>query len=170
MNKGLKGTGLVLYNVPMLRMSKLTDYGALVLTCLARQPDAIVRASEVATSTHLAQPTVSKLLKMLATDGLVESFRGAHGGYRLARPAEQISLMAIIDSLEGPVSLTECATADGDCSQALTCSARPNWMGINAVIRNALLEVSLADLAQPVVGAESNGIAVGIPLRIGDAG
>lgn len=147
-------------------MSKLTDYGTVVMTCLAHKPDSIVRAAEVAQSTHLAAPTVSKLLKLLASSGLVESFRGAHGGYRLARPAEDITLVEIIDALEGPVALTECTTAEGDCSQAQVCTVRPNWMRINAVVRSALCGVSLAELAEPPVGSGTPGVGVPLPVAV----
>ena len=71
----------------MLRVTKLTDYATVVLTALAARPDAVLSASELAEQAGLEIPTVAKVLKPLAQAGLVEGFRGAHGGYRLARPA-----------------------------------------------------------------------------------
>ena len=75
----------------MLRMSKLTDYGTMVLAELATNGRALSTASQVADSTHLTLPTVSKLLKSLVHAGLVVSARGVQGGYALARPAASIS-------------------------------------------------------------------------------
>ena len=82
----------------MLRMSKLTDYGTVVLTCLADQHRR--SAADVAVNTRLAVPTVSKLLKALTRAGLVVSHRGPHGGYELAREADEISAAEILDALE----------------------------------------------------------------------
>ena len=99
----------------MLRMSKLTDYGTMVLAQLAANSRGLTTAGQVADATHLGQPTVSKLLKSLVRAGLVVSTRGVQGGYALARPAEAISAAEIIDALEGPVALTECSSAAGGC-------------------------------------------------------
>ena len=95
----------------MLRISKLTDYGTLILVHLAGgERGRHYPASDLAEGTHLALPTVQKVLKILAKNGLVESARGADGGYRLARPAEQITAAEIVDSLEGPVAIIpECS-------------------------------------------------------------
>ena len=75
----------------MLRISKLTDYGTVILACLASQPDRLWTAAEVAERTHVGLPTVSKLLKKLQRSGLVISTRGSHGGYQLARPPGEIT-------------------------------------------------------------------------------
>ncbi|MDH3768701.1 MAG: SUF system Fe-S cluster assembly regulator, partial [Gammaproteobacteria bacterium] len=100
----------------MLRMSRLTDYGTVILAHLARDDsNGLHTTSHVAEQTHLASTTVSKLLKMLTRAGLISSFRGATGGYRLARPASEISAAQIIDALEGPVSITECSAQTHSC-------------------------------------------------------
>ena len=94
----------------MLRISRLTDYGTMILVHLAGQNAGLCSASDVAAGTHLALPTVQKLLKTLAKSGLVSSVRGADGGYRLARAPEQITAAEILNVLEGPVAITECST------------------------------------------------------------
>jgi FeS assembly SUF system regulator len=131
----------------MLRMSKLTDYGTMVLAQLAADPSRLATAGEVAEATRLGQPTVSKLLKALVHAGLVLSARGVQGGYVLARPAEQISAAEIIDALEGPVAITECAMGNG-CDLESHCRVASAWQRINLSIRRALQEVTLADLQQ----------------------
>ncbi|HNP34970.1 MAG TPA: SUF system Fe-S cluster assembly regulator [Woeseiaceae bacterium] len=130
----------------MLRISKLTDYGTVVLAHLAADQNGVVSAAEVAAATHLALPTVSKLLKSLARAGLVRSTRGAGGGYQLARPAHEISAADVIDALEGPVSITECSSLDSHCEHESNCSVGGAWQRINIAIRHALEEVSLLDL------------------------
>jgi FeS assembly SUF system regulator len=130
----------------MLRMSKLTDYGTLVLSQLASSGSAPASAVVVAGQTRISLPTVSKLLKALTRSGLVVSTRGAHGGYALARPAEQITAAEIIDALEGPVAITECSANSGSCDLESHCRVGRAWQRINFSIREALGRVTLADL------------------------
>jgi FeS assembly SUF system regulator len=130
----------------MLRMSKLTDYGTLVLSELGAGGSGPSSAGVVAGRTHLALPTVSKLLKALTRSGLVVSTRGAQGGYALARPAEQITAAEIIDALEGPVAITECSAQAGSCDLEAFCHVGGAWQRINLSIREALQQITLADL------------------------
>jgi FeS assembly SUF system regulator len=139
----------------MLRISKLTDYGTLILTQLPVDGHGLASAGQVSASTRLAQPTVSKLLKAMVRAGLVVSTRGASGGYALARPARDISAAQIIDALEGPVAITECSSASGTCSLESICGVGHAWQKINIGIRRALAEISLADLqfeSEPLPG------------------
>jgi FeS assembly SUF system regulator len=131
----------------MLRMSKLTDYGTMVLAQLAVGDAPLSTAAEVADATRLGQPTVSKLLKALVRAGLVVSTRGVQGGYALARPAAAISAAEIIDALEGPVAITECSAGSG-CDLESFCRVGLAWQRINQSIRQALDDVTLADLQQ----------------------
>ncbi len=132
----------------MLRMSKLTDYGTMVLAQLAANGGALASATQLADATRLGPPTVSKLLKSLVRAGLVVSARGVQGGYALARPAAAISAAEIIDALEGPVAITECSSASGGCELESFCRVGMAWQRINHSIRKALESVSLADLQQ----------------------
>lgn len=130
----------------MLRISKLTDYGTVVLAHLAGDPAAVCSAADVAAATGIGVPTVSKLLKSLARAGLVNSTRGANGGYKLARAPRDISAADVIDALEGPVSITECSASDSSCDYESVCNVGSSWQRINVAIRRALEEVSLIDL------------------------
>ena len=130
----------------MLRMSKLTDYGTMVLAQLPAKHEGLTTAGEVASATHLGQPTVQKLLKSLVHAGLVVSTRGAQGGYALARAPDAISAAEIIDALEGPVAITECSSSHGLCDLESYCRVGTAWQRINSSIRKALEGVSLADL------------------------
>ncbi len=129
----------------MLRISKLTDYGTVVLAHLAGR-SGVVSAADVASSTGVAPPTVSKLLKALGRAGLVHSTRGASGGYELARAPRDISAAEIIDALEGPVSITECSSDESHCEHEDVCNVGGAWQRINVAIRRALDDVSLEDL------------------------
>ncbi|MFM1885283.1 MAG: hypothetical protein RL026_440 [Pseudomonadota bacterium] len=132
----------------MLRIGKLTDYATVLLAALAGEPDRQQTATELAERTGVASPTVSKLLKQLQRAGLVLSSRGLHGGYRLARPAAQISAAAILEALEGPPRLTDCAGSDHDrCDLEATCRVGSAWQRLNRAIHQSLQDVTLSDLA-----------------------
>lgn len=133
----------------MLRVSKLTDYATVVLAEMARRPAAMHTAAGLAEQTQLARPTVSKLLKQFAREGLLTSYRGAHGGYTLARPPAEITAAQIIDTVEGPMAVTECSLGDSQCEIEAVCNIGHHWRRINGAIRAALDQVTLADLASP---------------------
>ncbi len=132
----------------MLRISKLTDYGTVVLAQLAVNEGQVCSATEVANATEIGLPTVSKLLKSLARAGLVTSTRGATGGYELARDPQEISAADVIDALEGPVAITECSSADSHCHFEHVCNVGGAWQRINVAIRHALDDISLVDLTR----------------------
>ncbi|HUO19747.1 MAG TPA: SUF system Fe-S cluster assembly regulator [Steroidobacteraceae bacterium] len=130
----------------MLRISRLTDYATVLLAALAGEPG-VRTATALADETRIAAPTVSKLLKQLQRAGLVTSTRGLHGGYQLSRPPAQISAAAILDALEGPVALTDCAAGHGNCEIEESCRVSRVWQRLNLAIRRALYDVTLAQLA-----------------------
>ncbi len=144
----------------MLRMSKLTDYGAVVMTYLARDRACAHSAHEIAQAVGVSLPTTSKLLKLLAKAGLVSATRGTKGGYVLAREAGEISMAAVIQALEGPIGLTECSTSPGACGQESGCSVRVNWQRINRVVVSALEHVSLAEMVQPTFPVDISGLRI----------
>lgn len=131
----------------MFRIGKLTDYATVILATLAADRSRLQNASSLAERTHIAAPTVSKLLKQLHRAGLVTSTRGTHGGYQLARDPEAISAAAILDALEGPVALTQCSAGSGQCGIEHTCSVGRTWQRLSMAIRRSLNEVTLAELA-----------------------
>ncbi|MFT0548158.1 SUF system Fe-S cluster assembly regulator [Allopusillimonas ginsengisoli] len=135
----------------MLRISKLIDYGTLLLTYMAGSPDRVYSAADLASTLGLGQPTVSKILKQLGQHELVRSQRGARGGYTLGRPAEQINIAQIIDALDDqPFGLTECTALPGACSVEAGCHIRTNWQRINAIVRRTLEDVTVADMVHPM--------------------
>lgn len=130
----------------MLRISRLTDYATVILASLAG--GSLASAADIADRTHIGLPTVSKLLKELQHAGLVHSVRGAHGGYQLARPAAEINAAEIIDAVEGPVALTECAGGAGQCELESNCLVGHGWQRISRAFRHALVGVSLEELVR----------------------
>jgi len=141
----------------MVRISKLTDYGVLVMSHLARTPQVTTSACELADKLSLPNPTVSKILKYLTQNGLLTSQRGPSGGYMLSRAPDRITLMEIIDALEGPLALTECSAKDSACVIEAECSMRNQWKGINRFIYDLLAQIDLVKLNQ---GSSMTNIAV----------
>jgi FeS assembly SUF system regulator len=133
----------------MIRITKQTDYGIVLLTHLATNPDHQYAAPELATETRMPLPMVSKILKLLARDGILASHRGVKGGYSLARPAEEVSVAEVVAALEGPIALTECVSVESGCSHEALCPVSANWRRINEAVRVALEGISLAEMAQP---------------------
>ena len=132
----------------------MADYGVILMVQLARTSTQRTTAAELADSTALPLPTVSKLLKQLASAGLLVSHRGAAGGYGLSRPPVDISVAQVIAALDGPIALTECITAEGAaCEMEALCPTRTNWRQINDALVGALAKVSVADMARPVFDA-----------------
>ena len=138
----------------MLRISKLTDYGIVLLARVAAAPrDAQLSARELAERAALPLPAASKMLKQLTAAGLLESLRGAKGGYRLVRAPEAITVAEIVYALEGPIALMDCTAGPGHCEQESRCTVREPWHRINSAVHDALSRVTLADLARPAGGS-----------------
>jgi FeS assembly SUF system regulator len=132
----------------MLRIGKLTDYATVILAILATDQARVFTAGALSERTHIAAPTVAKLLKQMHRAGLVISTRGTHGGYRLARDPDSISAASILDALEGPIALTECSAGSGhQCGIEHTCSVGRTWQRLSLAIRRSLSEITLAQLA-----------------------
>jgi len=133
----------------MIRITRQTDYGIVLLTHMAGDLERRFNAPELAEEVRLPLPTVSKILKLLTREGLLASHRGIKGGYSLARLPEEISMAAVIACLEGPIAITECVD-DSGCVFEKTCRVRGNWQRINAAIRTALEGISLAEMTHPL--------------------
>jgi FeS assembly SUF system regulator len=138
----------------MLRISKLTDYAILLMVELTRERETL-SAHALADRIHVEVPTAGKVLKQLATAGLVDSFRGANGGYRVNKPAGEISVAEVIAAIEGPIAMTECSAEPGLCSVEDSCNLRGNWQRISVAVSRALEEVSLAEMSAPLPGSRS---------------
>jgi FeS assembly SUF system regulator len=135
----------------MIRASRLADYGVVLAGHMAARPEMSYNAVDLAAVTQLPKPTVSKVLAALTRAGVLKSHRGASGGYHLARAPKDISAAEIVVALDGPIAMTLCIEhGDGACEVETSCPSRRGWRRINAAIRQALEEVSLADLAAPI--------------------
>lgn len=136
----------------MFRISKLADYAVVVLADMAERDGGLLSAAVIAQHTGISEPTVAKVLKLLSREGVVQSARGAGGGYRLTCAADEIAVVDIIEAIEGPIALTACVDgAEPDCALGACCGVRGRWDTVNRALRSALEGVMLADMMRPAV-------------------
>ena len=134
----------------MIRITRETDYGIMLMTAMAQQANQSYSAAALAKQRRLSLPMVSKILKFLARAGLLVSQRGSRGGYSLARLPEDISAADIIDALEGPIAITECSsTGSQACLHQNYCGVGGHWNRINRAIREALENITLLEMSRP---------------------
>lgn len=130
----------------MLRLSRLTDYAVVVLVRLA-EDGTVQTAGALAATTTIPEPTVAKVLKLLAVAGLVASRRGAHGGYVPARALSSIAIAEVITAIDGPIALTACVEGSlVTCEQQGSCPMSGRWLRVNDAIREALSSITLAEM------------------------
>ncbi|MCU0837629.1 MAG: SUF system Fe-S cluster assembly regulator [Rhodospirillales bacterium] len=134
----------------MIRLSRLADYGVVLMVQLASERSAVVTAHDLSAVSRLPLPTVSKLLSAMARAGLLEALRGAKGGYRLARAAEDITLADIVSAVEGPIALTQCLEfGPGHCEVERICPSQRGFRLVNDAVSKAFAAVTLAELVSP---------------------
>lgn len=144
-----------------MRLSNLADYAIVLMSAAARHCGGAgldpttgkqrirTSAATLAGETGVPLATAHKLVHALVRGGLLKSLRGTGGGIKLARPAAAISVADIIEAIEGPIALTACVDHErSDCALAGSCRVRPHWAIINASMRGALGNVSLAGLTR----------------------
>jgi len=144
----------------MLRIGKMTDYGIVLLITFVHNSNkkGALTARDLSEASQLPLPTVSKLLKTLCRAQILTSQRGVSGGYRLSRPAGEISVASVIEVLEGPIAITQCSTPGGSsCNRETFCPVRFNWKAVTQSIRGALEGLTLAEVAR---NAESRSFSV----------
>jgi FeS assembly SUF system regulator len=136
-----------------MRLTHLADYAVVIMTAAAcRDAGARLSASELAQETGVPLPTTQKLMGRLAAQGLLTSVRGASGGFALARPAGTITLVEIVEAVEGPIAMTVCAEGRSDCALDSHCMVKPHMSVVGNAIRGALGAVSLEQLCAPAEG------------------
>lgn len=165
----LNSTELILFGRVMIRLSRLADYGVVLMTQMAGDRDTVHTAQTMADATGLPLPTVSKLLSSLGRAEILVATRGARGGYKLARDASQITIGDIISAVDGPIAITQCIErGPGHCDVEQVCRTRAGFWVINDAVRRAFASVSLTDLIEPALFAcapEALASRAGAPAR-----
>jgi len=127
----------------MLRINKTSEYGVLALQYIGGKNTAL-SARQISEDLNIPYEITAKTLQHLKEAGFIGSSMGSNGGYVLKSPLDQISFAQIIDALEGPVAIVECATHSGkECSRNSSCNLQDGMKTLNTKIRNILEETKL---------------------------
>jgi FeS assembly SUF system regulator len=131
----------------MFRLSKLSDYAIVLMSRIAGGKGKVVTARGLSAETDIPWPTVVRLLKMLTAGGVLRSIQGRKGGYVLSRSPSKVSLIDIIEMIEGSFALTECNHETGNCGIQRSCQVHRHWRVINNAVRQSLAAITLADMS-----------------------
>jgi Rrf2 family protein len=133
----------------MIRFSKMADYGVLLLGHFAQAGEVLTSSSALAETYHQPRPVVANLLKEFCRAGLLESRRGLHGGYRLARSPSEISLLDVLCAVDGPVQLIDCAIEELQaCGYEDVCPSRSPMRQVHRRIVDFLGGITLAEMME----------------------
>jgi Rrf2 family protein len=131
-----------------MQITRASDYAVRVMMHLAGlQPGSVVHQSELSKVTEVSGHFLSKVLQQLVRARLIRSQRGSGGGYVLAVPAAGVSLLEVVEAMEGPVRLNQCLAEDTSCERKSWCPAHAVWAEAQAAIVNVLGSASMASLA-----------------------
>lgn len=131
-----------------MKLTRGADYATLGILYLARQPrDKVVLIGEIAAAQSVPESYLAKIFQDLAKAGLVRSHRGARGGFTLARSPQEITLLQVIEAVEGPVALNRCLDAREGCERSADCPVYGALASAQAQLMSALEAVTLQSLA-----------------------
>lgn len=132
----------------MLQISRKVDYALRAAVYLAGcDPERMVSFREIGESQDVPREFLAKILRALVCAGVVESQRGANGGYRLSRPASEITFLEVLEAADGPIALNECCDSGIGCSRAKLCSMERVWNQAERAMKEVFRGVRLSDLA-----------------------
>lgn len=110
---------------------------------------------EIADSQKISEKFISRIVVPLRERGMINSERGKCGGFRLAKAPSDITLLEVIEALQGPISLVDCVMDDQSCSKVKACAARSVWTDVNTAVRDALQGITLEKVLERVQGMGS---------------
>ena len=144
----------------MLKLTKKADYGLISLKHLTvNRAKGSASAKELAETYHIPVPILAKVLQKLVRDGFLVSEQGTNGGYKLARDPGTVTALEVIRAIDGPIILTNCFTAHGECDLTRQCNVREPLRRVHEEILKLLNSITINDLSS---GEEPAGVAHGL--------
>lgn len=139
----------------MIKLSRLADYGIVILCEMAAGQADLYSARSLSEKTTISEPTIMKILKLLVKAGVVSSVRGPKGGYALKGNEQKITVLDVVQAIDGPVAITLCSEHSADaCNYESQCIARGGWHQVNEAIKQKLAEFSISDfMAANLIGS-----------------
>jgi Rrf2 family protein len=130
-----------------LSLKRKGDYAVRAMISVGRHYETGLRqARQISTEMHIPYKTLTLILAGLVTEGLLVAAHGPKGGYRLARPPNEISLLNIIEAAEGPATFDHCVLRDGPCDWEETCPVHDTWARTQEALIRELASTSLAEV------------------------
>ena len=131
-----------------MQITRETDYAIRCVVYLSSKTDRVVMVDEIAREMAAPKSFLAKILQKLAKGGTVNSFRGVRGGYQLSRPPHEITLLDVIEAIEGTIALNACAVDKRTCSFSGTCAVHPIWVRLRNEFNEMLKRHNFADIAE----------------------
>jgi Rrf2 family protein len=149
-----------------MEITQQADYAIrAVLELALHSQDERIFSSEIARRQGIPAPFLTKILARLAAAGIVATQRGVNGGIRLTRPAEQVTLLQVVEAIDGPITLNRCVRNPRECARNTTCIVHPVWLKICADLRAQLHSCHFARLADDA-RVSASGSAVFCPIDL----
>lgn len=131
----------------MMELTRKGDYAIRGIIYLAsQQPNKISLLSEIAEAMDAPQTFLAKIFQQFSKCGIVKSFRGTGGGFLLAAPADQITLLQVVEAVEGPIIPNRCVARKGECERDQGCTVHPVWLKVQKQVRDLLGGITIKEL------------------------
>jgi Rrf2 family iron-sulfur cluster assembly transcriptional regulator len=132
-----------------VKITRQADYAVRVIVYLSGlAPGSRVPTTTISEAAGIPRPFLTKVVSLLVTAGLVSTRRGMGGGVSLARSPEEVTLLQVVEAIDGPILINECLLRPGACELEPNCGARDVWADIQARLVQSLEAVTMKELAQ----------------------
>ena len=133
----------------MMELTRKGEYAVRGIVYLASRPaDQVCLLSDIAAAVDVPPTFLAKIFQQFSKIGLVKSYRGTGGGFILGRPADRITLLEVVEAVEGPIIPNRCVIDGDDCERSAICNVHPVWVSVQLQIRDILAGVTLKELAK----------------------
>jgi Rrf2 family iron-sulfur cluster assembly transcriptional regulator len=131
----------------MMELTRKGDYAIRGIVYLAGRPlDKVCLLSDIAAAVDVPPTFLAKIFQQFSKIGLVKSFRGTGGGFLLGRPPENITLLEVVEAVEGPIIPNRCVVTPSDCDRSTFCTVHPVWQRVQEEVRTVLDGITLKEL------------------------
>jgi Rrf2 family protein len=127
-------------------ITRETDYAVRTILYLAREKDLMASATEISHAMHIPRSFLAKILQRLVRSRLLTSTRGAQGGFRLMKKPSAISLLEIMEAIQGPAAINLCAIDKKHCKLSTACTVHPVWVVIRKEVEKRLAKQTIGAL------------------------
>lgn len=132
----------------MIELTRKGEYAIRGIVYLASRPsDQVCLLSDIAAAVDVPQTFLAKIFQQFSKLGLVRSYRGTGGGFTLGRSPDKISLLEVVEAVEGPIIPNRCVIGEEECDRSSTCRVHPVWLVVQFQVRDILMKITLKELA-----------------------